>query len=272
MAINAFYAALKYKRIKFLLGDRSTFGCGWHRFRRARRCSLQDLTEFASKWEVSLPAEFKAVLREVGNGCGGPYYGISPLDSWSQPWDPSELEPSILSRPFDPSAPRQQGLHAGAMRICNAGCEHYVLLVVTGAHAGEIWHDGAGDGRDLFPILDSYGRNASFASWIAGWVHGSAATPDDPFWSSFDSDGHAVAQVIASATAPLTSIAVDQLPCPACVRRLAPLRPVPRVVVPTPVSAAHGFANPKRAAMLAARHQIQVEPRQVMPAPRLLLG
>lgn len=136
MATTNFRARLRRGRLKFLFGDHSSFGCGWHRFRAAPRCSRAQLAAFESQWRVVLPAEFKTVLTEVGNGSGGPYYGLSPLESWCQPWDPSELDSAILTRPFLPHAPRERAVHDGAMRVCNAGCEHYLLLVVAGPHAG----------------------------------------------------------------------------------------------------------------------------------------
>jgi hypothetical protein len=271
MLANQLRASLRRRKLKFSLGDHSAFGCGWHRFRRGPRCSRDDLAAFESRWDISLPVEFKTVLTEVGNGCAGPYYGLSPLESWSQPWDISKLDSTMLSRPFDPTAPRERGLHVGAMRICNAGCEHYLLLVVTGRYAGEIWHDGAEDGIRSFPILDSSGRTASFSSWLSDWSDATPDELDDPFWSSFDSGGHAIAKVATSATEQLTTLAVDQLPCPACVSRWGKLDPLPRIIVPTPASSSEGFENPKRAAILAATSQLDVVPRQILPVPRRFL-
>jgi hypothetical protein len=271
MLANQLRASLRRRKLKFSVGDRSAFGCGWHRFRKGPRCSRDDLGAFESRWEISLPVEFKTVLTEVGNGCGGPYYGLSPLESWSQPWDISELDSAILSRPFDPTGPRDRGLHAGAMRICNVGCEHYLLLVVTGRHAGEIWHDAGEDGIRSFPMLDSGGRTASFSSWLSDWIDAPPGELADPFWSSFDSGGHAIAKVVTGATEQLTTLAVDQLPCPACVSRWGKLRPLPRIIVPTPASSALGFENPKRAAILAATSQLDVVPRQILPVRRRFL-
>jgi hypothetical protein len=271
MLASQLRASLRRRKLKFSLGDRSAFGCGWHRFGRGSRCSRDDLAAFESRWGITLPVEFKTVLIQVGNGCAGPYYGLSPLECWSQPWDTSKLDSAILSRPFDPAGPRERGLHLGAMRICNAGCEHYLLLVVTGRHAGEIWHDGGEDGIRPFPILDSRRRTASFSSWLSDWTD---ATPDelnDPFWSSFDAGGHAIAKVVTSATEPLTTIAVDQLPCPACVSLWGKLRPLPRIIVPTPASSSEGLGNPKRAAILATTSQLDVVPRQILPVPRRFL-
>jgi hypothetical protein len=229
------------------------------------------LAAFESQWRVVLPAEFKTVLTEVGNGSGGPYYGLSPLESWCQPWDPSELDSAILTRPFLPHAPRERAVHDGAMRVCNAGCEHYLLLVVAGPHAGEVWHDAGVDGLPPFPVLDSRGSSASFSSWISDWIDGTTAESNDPFWSSFDSNEHAVAKMLVSAAEPPTTIAVDQLPCPACIHRLTRLRPTPRIIVPTPASSPDGFMNPKRATILAARNQVEVIPRQILPVPRRFL-
>jgi len=212
------------------------------------------------------------VLTEVGNGCPGPYYGLSPLQAWSQPWEISELREALLARPFDPVLPREHGLCPGALRICNAGCEHYVLLIVSGPHTGEVWHDTGDDQLGTFPVSGSSGQTLSFAAWVDEWL---SALPsgdlEGRFWATHDFGGHAIANALLSSTEPLTTIAVDQLPCPACVRRLGKLAPVPRVVVPTPRSSPSGWMNPKQAAMLAANNEIALEPRQILAARRGLV-
>lgn len=212
------------------------------------------------------------MLTEVGDGCPGPYYGLSPLQAWSQPWEASEFREALLARPFDPAAPREHGLCPGAMRVCNAGCEHYLLLVVSGPHSGEVWHDTGDDRLGTFPVLSSTGRTLSFTAWVGEWLNAlPSGDIEEAFWTAQDFDGHAIAKVLLSSTEPLTTLAVDQLPCPACVRRIGKLNPVPRIVVPTPRSSPSGWMNPKQAAILAAHGDLAVEARQVLPPRRGLV-
>lgn len=266
MLARQFRAALRRKRLKFLVSGACALGGGWHRFRRGPRCSIAEVDAFEARWGISLPCDFRAVLTEVANGCAGPYYGLSPLEAWSQPWQASELAPDQLSRPFDPTrSPERSGLHSGALRICNAGCEHYLLLVVSGPHAGEVWHDAAEDQLATFPALNSNGQVLTFSAWISEWIEASRDEFVDPFWSAYEFSGHALAQVIATATEPLTSIAVDQLPCPACVRVWQKAAPHSRIIVPAAVSAGERFLNPKRAAIRAAAGELALEPLQILP-------
>jgi hypothetical protein len=118
----------------------------------------------------------------------------------------------------------------GALRICNAGCKHYLLLIVSGPHAGEMWDDVGIDDLGVFPISGLAGQPMSFAVWIGERLD-TIPKGDliERFWSSYDFAGHAIAKVLASAAEPLTIVAADQLPYPTCVGRLRSLNPFPRV-------------------------------------------
>jgi hypothetical protein len=248
------------------------FGARWHRFSAEPRASACSLSEFEDRWGISLPGTYRAFLETLGNGFGGPYYGVSPLDEWCAPEDQSALPEDILCTPFAPDAPRVAGLAPGALRICNAGCEHYYLLVVSGRHAGEIWHDGETDHMGLRKMALLGTEDCSFASWLEVWLDWiSAGGSDrglvpDGFWVDARYPGHAVAQVVADlsrvATNDARTVAADQLPCPACVQLLV-TGSISRIVVPA--MARNRRRNPKLVARAAARNSCKTIPLLVYP-------
>ena len=223
------------------------------------------LSRFEEEWQVSLPDDFRALLRFVGNGCGGPYFGISPIEDWSQPYDPSELPADFLKTPYHPDQPRDHGLTPGALRICNAGCEHYYLLVVSGPFRGQVWHDADVDALGVRALNDSSGQPLLFAEWIGEWLDVTSRGLHfiDSFWGTAEFPGHAVAQVLSSLREGGGTVAAEQLPCWACFRLLVESNARQRMIVTS--LGGERLENPKRAAMLAAEGRVQAVPRVAFP-------
>jgi len=272
MFAERYRKTLRRQRLRFLFQGARAFGSGWHEFKPSQPCAADHVAAFEATWGISLPGEFRRLVTDIGNGGPGPYYGLSRLEAWCQPWSLSQVDATLLRQNFDPTVSAEQKLCPGALRICNAGCEHYVLLVVSGSHAGEIWHDARVDKMGVFPMLRLNGERMSVVEWLSEWL---GALPDghleSSFWSSSAFDSHAIAQVLAIGSSPPATIATDQLPCPACARRLRRHRPSPRVVVPTPLSRGEDttLVNPKYAAILAAAGELAVIPREIRLGPIL---
>jgi hypothetical protein len=226
----AYSRELRHLRVaRFLTPWRAPqFGVRWHGFRCEPRASVAYLAEFENRWAITLPAEYRALLMKVGNGCAGPYYGLSPLDEWCAPWLQEEVPPDTLSSPFTAEGGRSDGLARGALRICNAGCEHYYLLVVSGPCRGQIWRDSAIDGLSLVPVkTSSEPEGGTLVAWLSQWLaavktsRAAHVSITDPFWSDALFPGHAVHRVLVDGgVGNAGTVAVDQLPCPACVRAM----------------------------------------------------
>jgi hypothetical protein len=238
----------------------SRFGAAWHGYQRERCLKDAEVAEFERQWKVSLPEEYRIHLQAVGNGGAGPFYGLSRLSEWCQPDEPDEVSPEILQMAFQPTGARL-GPAPGCLRICNAGCEHYYVLVLTGPHRGEVWHDAQVDNRGLVPVTSPGGSHQRFREWYESWLHdwttGTDGVVGDAFWSTAEFPGHALAQVLEEEESGGTC-AVDQLPCPACVRVVRRLGA--RVIVPTTGSP---LENPKVVARRAAKSGIRIRPRTV---------
>src|SRR5512142_2537149 len=86
------------------------FGARWHNFGTEPKASATSLSEFEDKWGISLPQTYRTFLENLGDGFGGPYYGISPIHEWCAPESQSDLPGDLLRTPFAPGAPRTLGL------------------------------------------------------------------------------------------------------------------------------------------------------------------
>ncbi len=176
----------------------TVFGASQHGWRLEPVQSEEALAAFETEHGVTLPAEYRAFLRHVGNGGAGPYYGLSALAPLERDTMPShhvvakDAEGNVLAqggtgprpvpdarstlaRPFpltgewapgDGAAPVAKGasVYDGCVHLAEQGCGYFDFLVVKGEAAGQVWSDyTAGDG----PIAKAAD---DFLSWYEGWL------------------------------------------------------------------------------------------------------
>ncbi|WP_162671383.1 SMI1/KNR4 family protein [Gemmata massiliana] len=153
---------------------------------------------------VSLPAEYRDLMLQLGYGAG-PYYGLwSPGKSlnefrgWAQEYEaeegrpvrPTDLFPlaaddlrDVEVRPVDRDWPCD-----GCIPICHQGCTFWSVLVLTGAFAGRVWDVAcfAGFSGEWVPACRPPGwwdpgtphpgqlpplpRPPTLVEWFAGWT------------------------------------------------------------------------------------------------------
>jgi hypothetical protein len=154
------------------------FGVASHRFEMNPPLDRGALREFEKKHAVTIPADYRAFLLEVGNGGAGPYYGLFPLERWDdaasdlgrdRPADylsrPSPLKPDMafdedwvkgLSRPYEER-------YGGAIAIGTQGCSYDMLLIVAGEYRGSVCYVDLDDQPPKF-------RTPDFISWYEHWL------------------------------------------------------------------------------------------------------
>lgn len=177
------------------------FGASSHRYRLEPPLAEPALLTWEREHGVELPGEYRAFLRDLGNGGAGPAYGIFPLGLWDGAGGP--LEPwadavGDLRAPFPhgeawnlPEArfdvpeglvgdeedawhsaldEEYWGAIGGAFWICHHGCAIRTLLVVTGPERGNVWWDDRANQAGVAPHTDATGRHLSFGEWYREWL------------------------------------------------------------------------------------------------------
>ena len=130
---------------------------------------------------VKLPADYRAVLLQVGNGGFGPDYGLAPLTLESLAGIPGKPLPDP-KRPFPLKErfsvldakgkrrrfpiPKGTSVHDGAVMLTDIGCGYFTFLIVKGPKKGEVWADYTAAMEDavITPVAPS------FREWLEGWL------------------------------------------------------------------------------------------------------
>jgi hypothetical protein len=151
---------------------------GWcHRYRLAPPAPERELAAFEAAHRVTLPAEYRAFLGEIGNGGAGPGRGLYPLGTFAErPLRASTLR--ALSKPFDagdaenwePGQRREVMKGAMIIGVEADGVATWVWLVVTGEEAGQLWRDLRADGGAPEAIDDADGDPMTFGRWYETWL------------------------------------------------------------------------------------------------------
>ncbi len=180
----------------------SLFGAQYHGFRMNPPLKENEVSDFETRWSISLPDEFRSFLLLVGNGGAGPGYGLYPLgqsmhlrelidcDSntlkpedpfpHTQPWNDLTGKPypnnvsdlglydeqaaAFLPRYFDPK------WSYGAIPLSTRGCGLEVILVVTGVERGTVWHDDRAAYDGIYPVTQAGRERIGFLDWYRAWL------------------------------------------------------------------------------------------------------
>lgn len=134
------------------------FGSCVHRYRVEDALSEDELADFERTHGIRLPEEYRAYLRDVGNGGAGPYYGLLPLEPFGGPLDApfpfTETTEDVDGEPLDPDA------LPGLVALADKGCAMTSCLVVSGPASGTVW----GYAEGIYP------EAASFDAWFRTWA------------------------------------------------------------------------------------------------------
>ncbi|MCL2466704.1 MAG: SMI1/KNR4 family protein [Micrococcales bacterium] len=179
--------------------SRSVFGVNGHRFCLRCPASEEAIATVEQRLGVTLPPSYRLFMSEVSDGGPGPGYGIFPLGCSGNtaddptPWADWQLE--FPSRPFPLdeawnlpdeefvcppglSAGQEEdwyeahdkkyfdpALEAGTIPIGHLGCAIWVLLVVAGSRAGEVWIDDRANDYGIYPA-----EPCKFDDWYLSWL------------------------------------------------------------------------------------------------------
>ena len=152
--------------------DRQVFGAANHHFAFASRLSETELAGVEARYG-ELPDEYRALVATLGAPAAGPYYGLL------SPEPPEHADPT---RELGAVSPLD-----GTIVLAEQGCGGRSLLVIRGAHRGEVWSDWTREEGTLTPEAKSV--YAWYEAWLdramLEWVDRAAPRialegPDDP--------------------------------------------------------------------------------------------
>jgi hypothetical protein len=180
--------------------------------------SEAEIASFEQKHGIFLPTDYRQFITCIGNGGGGPFYGVFQLgfmdDNFNmRQWHENDGFVGTLSKPFsfedewndvsgmpkddllsqDEDVYRKQmeafestywssdRMH-GAIPICHEGCALRIWLIVSGKQAGKLWEDRRSEYKGLKPgrLLDA--SQAPFSGLYKEWLDSSFATANQPNW------------------------------------------------------------------------------------------
>jgi len=161
---------------------RTPFGAAVHQYLLRPPLDEATVGAFETHHCIRLPAGYRAMIRHVGDGGAGPYYGLLPLARWDwcasgeAPAYPiprrgylSSLSPLNPFRPLDQSwqetlVPSEWDAYQGSIAIADHGGNRCTRLIVSGAARGRIVN---ADGYDDPPCFT---EDAGFLSWYERWL------------------------------------------------------------------------------------------------------
>ena len=140
---------------------RRVFGSASHNYKLRPTLSEATLRDFETKHDLQLPADYRAFLREVGDGEAGPFYGLDKLEEAAAHRDLGRPFPLVEAMEMPEDDDESDEEQPGVLELCHHGCAIYSYLVVRGPAYGTIWN---GEGELFAPT------NLSFEAWYAHWA------------------------------------------------------------------------------------------------------
>lgn len=147
---------LKTKLMRLAESDKKLklFGSQSHTYSLNSCISIEELSNFESRYGITLPEDYRNFILEIGNGGAGPGYGLFKLE------DEEDEEFQLLAQPFllqtmwdsDDENIQEHQVSQGTIAIATYGCGVDALLVVTGEQRGKIWIDDRSNDGGIYPF------------------------------------------------------------------------------------------------------------------------
>ncbi len=150
------------------------FGAARHQYQLRPCLSEDDVVFFEQQHTITLPNEYRAFLRHLGNGGAGPHYGLFSLKEClshindeggrfsleqqfphQSMWNPitkhtgDGLTKEYLA--FETEYFRNAHVN-GSVMISAQGCGHETLLIVSGSERGHIWANSRVSDGGIYPL------------------------------------------------------------------------------------------------------------------------
>jgi len=165
------------------------FGTTFHKYEFNPTLTEDYILKFEENHKIHLPNDYKAFLKEVGNGGAGPHYGMYKLENYYQPrfYDGSDANyvgdnflqtpfPYTKSNPFieddidevisgEEYAKEFIKNISGAITLAHQGCGYFDMLIVSGEEKGKVWVDATVSDYGMYCAFNS------FTEWYLNWIN-----------------------------------------------------------------------------------------------------
>lgn len=192
----------KFRELKTMDEKLHIFGANVHKYHLNPVLDSHEISDFESKYQVTLPPDYKAFLLNFANGGAGPYYGVEAFENVlfddldykradsllnpSLPFPHSKAWNEVFEASVDPDENEEeyerqyeifsQHLMDGSIAICNYGCGVSLHLIVNGDEYGQIWTDDRGSDAGIYPSYELGNQmRISFLDWYELWLDNSIA-------------------------------------------------------------------------------------------------
>ncbi|WP_392532164.1 SMI1/KNR4 family protein [Nostoc sp. C117] len=171
----------KLTQLTILDATFQVFGSQTHEYQLNPCLINTDIEVFESKYDVTLPNDYRNFVLELGNGGAGPGYGLygipaiesenaisltsqqnkydslSKLFPLKQAWNNLDL---VVENKADflvnLDAYFNQKCIPGTLLLADYGCGIYAILVITGEQRGKIWIDDRTNDNGIYPASLSF--------------------------------------------------------------------------------------------------------------------
>ncbi len=162
---------LRRSRIRWRLrwlwsqGFRRVFGADGHRFRLNEPLLESEVDAFESKYNVKLPADYRAFLIHVGDGGAGPYHGLFGMTGLSTLFDDYESQVRWMSADWEDRWVREEWHpYQGTFVVSEVGCGYYYVVLLNGRCRGRVCGVSLDFVAPLFPAKQT------FLDWYESWL------------------------------------------------------------------------------------------------------
>jgi hypothetical protein len=176
-----------YFRWLWTQGFRRVFGADGHRFQLNEPLLESEVDAFESKYNVELPADYRAFLIHVGNGGAGPYHGLFGMTGLSTLFDDYESQVRWMSADclLHDDLPRDDDdwivamggtdwedrwdrdewhPYQGTFVLSEVGCGYYYVVLLNGRCRGRVCGVSLDFVAPLFPA------KKTFLDWYEAWL------------------------------------------------------------------------------------------------------
>lgn len=162
----------KLKHLKECDKNKILFGAEDHNYELGLPLEEEEIVQFEQEFGIEIPKEYRAFLKNIGDGGAGPGYGLYSLEQIKS--ELNNMSKNYLSKEFPLKKEWNKDIsddnktydfyRQGTITLSHLGCGYYHFFVLNGSERGSIWHDGRAGDFGISPL------RVKFIQWYKDWI------------------------------------------------------------------------------------------------------